>query len=228
MSLTTPRWVQVVLIAACVTANAYSQERPKGGERNVNMKSRVGFNGCTWHIEGVVEKVDGTSVTIFAKWNGRDNEEPKSYTFEPVDVLATGGLKKFTSGKDAYLWSDLKKDDTVQLGIVGDEGDNKWYCVDISIERRPGAKLPKSQEPEEDSRYAKHTIYNDLDNGLDVRDEEISTAFTRAVHPSGWVVREGGLPADYQKKLDAIRAKKAKEKDADPKAKPPLPPAEKK
>jgi hypothetical protein len=103
-----------------------------------------------------------------------------------------------------------------------DKADGVTYCLQLSITRRPGAKLPESQNPERDENYKYNRIYNDLENGVDVSDEDIAKAFPPKEgkrNPDGTYhrpPRPGGLPRDYQVKLDVIRAKKKNE----PKAKP--------
>jgi hypothetical protein len=207
----------VVAITVCLATQAHSQppaiDGPKRYTPNVGTKSKILFNAVSINsFDGVVEKIDGTSVTILGRWT--DLEKAKSHTFEAVDVLANGGLREGTYGDNAYLWSDIKKGDTVELGVVKDDGDGTWYCVDVGIRRRPGAKLPESQNPKSDERrFRRDTIYNDIDNGLDVDEDDIAVAFPGKVNPwTGQVLKERGLPADYLKKLEANREKIAKEK----------------
>jgi hypothetical protein len=83
--------------------------------------------------------------------------------------------------------------------------------------------LPVSQLPKEDGRYRKDAMCNDIDNGEDVTEEEITKAFPpRFETPSGLLLNPGGLPVEYRTKLSAIRDKKeAEKKQKDPKATPP-------
>ena len=67
----------------------------------------------------------------------------------------------------------MKKGDTVELQVLKDEGDGLTYCLQISIRRRPGGKLPESQYPEKDRWYDAHRVLNEIENGNDVSDEEL-------------------------------------------------------
>ena len=68
--------------------------------------------------------------------------------------------------------------------------------------------------------HVQANVLNDIENGLDVPDEEIEKAFPFKRNPVGpdFGVKPDSMPDDYHRKLDAIREKKAKEKDL--KAKP--------
>jgi hypothetical protein len=61
--------------------------------------------------------------------------------------------------------------------LMKDKAEDKLYCLEISIRRRPGAKLPESQKPEKDDWYLHHRLFNDLENGEDVDDADIKKAF---------------------------------------------------
>jgi hypothetical protein len=143
----------------------------------------------------------------------------------PCDILAAGKVVKSARGGGAYLWSDVKKGDKVLIEAIKDDGEEKVYAFHIHITRRPGAKLPVGQDPKRDDRFARDSLLNDIDNGLDVNDEDVTALFPgRTIfNPSTGVaefVRPAGLTKEYQEKLDAIR-EKAKKKEKDLKATPP-------
>lgn len=198
-------------------------ERPKENFRVTGVKQGDQFNLCVVvSYYGVVEKVDGRKVTLHCD---RDDGKPKSRTFEAIDLVADGGiLKEEAESPYAYLWTDMKKGDTVTVGTIRDEDEDKPYVVRLRIRGRVGGKVPPSQWPEGDDRWlGELNVLNDINNGLDVDDDEIAKWFQKPVgklEPGEVPQAEkpGKLNAEYQKKLDAIRAKK---KDGGVKAPPP-------
>ena len=73
----------------------------------------------------------------------------------------------------------------------------------------------------DDGWYKVASLLNDIDNGEDVDDEVVRKAFPPLID-DGKLINPGGLNKEWQAKLDAIRAKKDKEKkDKDLKATPP-------
>jgi hypothetical protein len=140
-----------------------------------------------------------------------------------VDLLVNGKVDPNADGCFAYRWTDVKKGDTARLFMLFDDGEQKWYCYRICIERRPGGKLPESQKPKEDGRYVRESLLNEIDNGEDVSEEAIIKVFPpRFERPGGQLLNPGGLPLEYRTKLTAIRDKKeADTKEKNPKAKPP-------
>jgi hypothetical protein len=170
-------------------------------------------------VEGVVDKIDADGLTLVEVTKSGDVKE---HHFPPIDLLRDGKVLPTLSGRFAYRWEDVKRGDTVVLEVKEDHIDKRTYCLEISIRRRPGDKLPESQNPEKDPGYLWLRIANDLENGTDVSDEDILKACPPGPERkdgSGRVTpaHPGGLPKEWQDKLDAIRAMK---KD-DPKAKPP-------
>lgn len=163
--------------------------------------------------EGVVDKIDADGLTLVEVTN---TGEPKEYFIVPINLLRKGEVLPEIWGMYAYRWEDVKRGDTVKLIVKKDETDGVLYCMQICIIRRPGVKLPESQNPKKDHRYAQDRIYNDIDNGEDVSDEEIKKAF-----PPEFIldrktgekiqVQPGVTYTKYMDKLKAIREKKAKE-----------------
>jgi hypothetical protein len=168
---------------------------------------------------GVVAHIDADGMTLVEIVDGG---EPKEYQFSPVDRLRNKEVLDNVSGMYAYRWQDVKKGDTVAVEAMEDKAEGKVYCLKICIHRRPGEKLPESQSPKRDHRYAWDRIYNDLTNGEDVSDADILKAFPAQPEyrgPDGKVLvpaYPAGLPRDWQVKLDAIRAKKKDELKAKP------------
>jgi hypothetical protein len=111
----------------------------------------------------------------------------------------------------------MKKGDKVDLMVIHDAGENKLYVTRLMISGRVGGKVPPSQLPKGDEqRLAKSNLLNDINNGLDVSDDDITTVFPTEYLPGppGGVAPPpipGGLNKEYQAKLDAIREKKAKD-----------------
>jgi hypothetical protein len=161
--------------------------RPKQDTRITGVKEGRIFSTGVENFYGQVEKVSGRQVTLTC-YCSRD-EKPKSRTFEAIDVLAEGGLIDAATGASAYLWSDMKRGDTVTLKIVRDEDEDKQYCVRIQISGRIGGKVPESQDPETDKvRLAECNLLNDINNGLDVSDEDIAELFPEPLPLLPWQV----------------------------------------
>ena len=219
--------LSVALLAALggsLPLSAQPPDPPKGliPIRNVGVKKWTEMGSCgaiTYY--GVVEKVEGRSVTLMCH---SGDDKPKSRAFEAINVLADGGMVKNADGGWAYLWSDMQKGDTVRVEVARDTEEDKQYVMWILIEGRVGGRVPASQRPKGDeSRVAQCNILNDINNGLDVDDLEIAKWFPKRevlflppAPPPPPI--PGGLNAEYQKKLDAIRAKK---KEQELKATPP-------
>ena len=165
-------------------------------------------------VEGVVDKIDADGMTVVEV--SEDGQGVTEHRLTPVDLLKNGKLLRNATGCFGYRWEDVKRGDRVRVETLKDKSDGLTYCLEISIRRRPGATLPKSQIPNADHGYLARRILNDLDNGENVTDEDIKKAFP----PRDKI--PGGLWGEHQEKLDAIRAKKDKEKkDKDLKATPP-------
>lgn len=119
----------------------------------------------------------------------------------PIDLLADGKIVDGIWACYACRRSDIQKGDTVSLEVVNDFGDDRDHCVRVFIGRRPGAKLPECQKPKEDTRYARDSMFNDIDNGEDVSDDAILKLFPAT--PFNPRAREAadpnGLPEVYEK-----------------------------
>jgi hypothetical protein len=218
----------VLAIAATLGGSLLAVAQPtldKTVPRYTGVKKYTKFPGNKQVYEGVVGDVGKRTMTLRGSLAGE--EKATWWTFDAVDVLADGGLLDGADGP--YLWSDMKKGDTVLLYVVRDDDEQKPYVVAFIIYRRPGGKLPPSQDPKWDRLFADSSLLNDIDNGEDVSDDDIAKVFPPLEIPGTPgqpppPPRPGGLSEKYQKKLDAIRAKKAKEgeKKPDLKAPPPL------
>jgi hypothetical protein len=195
---------------------AESADPPAKEQQRVKETTQV-LSGDT--IAGVVSKINKDEMTVVEFL--RDGTI-KEHRLLPIDILRDGDYIYPFSARYSYHWRDVKAGDTVDVMICHDRVDKEWYCMNISIERRPKAKLPKSQRADDDWRFAELTLLNDIDNGEDVSDADIAKAFPSRAEkrdPSGRVLRRavaGGLTPDYQAKLDAIRAKKDKDLKATP------------
>lgn len=171
-----------------------------------------GPSGGTY--EGIVGKIDADGVIVVEI---KPSGETIEHHLVPVDKLRKGELLDGVWGMCAYRWKDMKPGDTVQLRGLEDKADGVLYCLEICIRRRPKEKLPESQLPKDDHRYAADRIFNDVDNGMDVPDEELLKVFPPKPKKEDEFGRvtpafPGGLWGEYKEKLDAIRAKK-KEKE---------------
>jgi hypothetical protein len=208
-------WVLVLVAAAPVAAQLQPGKQPP--PLTVNVRKSKGYPQHLKGLGGVVDAIDEGEMTV----TDTEHHPQTKYTLAPTDLLAQGKCMKHATGLMAYRWADVKKGDSVSLLTSFDDGEQQWYCVTIVITRRPGAKLPESQDPKKDTRYARDSLLNDIDNGEDVDDADIAKALP-GVPPTN--PRDPGIPAglneEYQKKLDAIRAKN-KEKEKDLKATPP-------
>lgn len=227
------RKLVVTLAVGCAVIGAASAEPPPGPLKRpavfTNVKTRTDFRstGTNVYCTGVVEKVSDSSATV--RCVSRPGRKPWTVEVCPIDLLADGKIVEGIEGCSAYLWSDMKEGDSVRLDVLHDDGDGKNYCFAVCISRRPGAKLPQGQKPKEDGRYEKDSLLNDVVNGEDVSDDDIarlyppyfaSTDPRKPVTGPKELLDPGGLWGEYKEKLDATRAKKAKEKKDEPRAKP--------
>jgi hypothetical protein len=174
----------------------------------------------TNYRKGIVTEVSAEQLTLIEL---HDNGKVVEHQIVPINVLSNGEILPRVDGMFAYRWGDVKKGDTVELDVKTDKSDGVVYCLQICIHCRPGAKLPESQCPKGDRYFLARQVYNDIDNGLDVSDEELKKAFPSQfnVDPKTGEKRPGepGVKyMEYMKKLDAIRSKK---KEAELKASPP-------
>jgi hypothetical protein len=224
--MTSMRRVSVLLLVALgwgtAAAQPPAQKYPNKVESrtsNVRAYTQCYSGGNSHH--GVVVSIDKATMVVRCQLTNDGPE--KEFVYSPVDILAKGEVLKSATGGLAYRWQDVKKGDTVRLNTQYDDGEEKWYCLRICIQGRPGEQLPKSPDHENDGRYLRENLLNDLDNGLDVDDVLIAKQFPMitATEPESGrteLIRPAGLPKEYQAKLDAIRAKK---KEQAVKAQPP-------
>ncbi len=177
------------------------------------------------YVKGVVDKLDADTMVLVAE-DGKTGEVLE-YTLVPTDVLRDGETSETASGRFSHRWKDLKVGDTVEVRMNTDHIDKLTYCVELCIWERPKGKLPpwqKMDNPENKKLFLQLSLLNDLTNGDDVSDEEIQKAFPPTPEVKdfkGYVLRPaypGGLPKQWQEKLDTIRAKK---KEQELKATPP-------
>lgn len=180
------------------------------GDPKLPLKERKSF-GWQRVVEytGVVTEIDKDAVMIDGKdanW-GRNG----TYKFFAVDLYKAGEVPESASAHACYRWQDVKVGDTILVKVLKDEESSVQtpYVIDICIRRRPNGKLPEGQKPKEDKlRWKKDSLLNDIDNGKDVEDEAIWDLFRPIFDPAtGRLDRPGGLPGEYQKKLDVIREK---------------------
>jgi hypothetical protein len=187
-----------------------------------NVKALTDKMSGTKRLKGVVEKIDKDALVLVVTLDGGQGAE--EHRLVPIDVLRHGGTLREVIGAFAYRWQDVKPGDSVALITMEDEKEKQLYCTEICIERRPGAKLPQSQNPKDDRRYAAARIFNDIDNGEDVSDEDWENAFPVKFMRDPKTGQRIPVPVDsttcakYREKLDAIRAKK---KEQELKATPP-------
>ena len=204
-----PRCQHVVLALVLSSAAAIAQ-----GPKVLNVRRINEPVACSSH-KGVVNKIDADEITVTV--NVRDNIT-KTYTFVPIDLLRDGAyIQDDVVGMYAYRWTDVKEGDRVEVEVLKDDGDGKWYCLRISIRRRPGGKLPESQNPKKDRWYDAHRVLNEIENGNDVSDEELLKTWppetdrrTGESHPGG--LSKTGWTAKYRDLLEANRKRIAEEK----------------
>jgi len=194
-------------------------------------KERAGVRELTQTMSGMVRytgivgSIDADSMVVV---EATDRGQVKEHTFAPIDLLRKGEYirNKYSWGWYTYRWQDVKAGDTVTVEAMWDRDEKVWYCMQICIDLRPKDKLPKGQEPDKDDYFAIRSLYNEIENGIDVSDEEIKKLlppYVKVDKKTGEkkVLDPGGLPRRWQEKLDAIREKAKKEKDKDLKATPP-------
>lgn len=158
----------------------------------------------TQTYRGVIRSIGEDGLTIAETNRGKT----QLHRVAPIDVLREGGvLPEDIFGSRTYRWTDVKAGETVTLEVLKDDGDGVTYCTQICIHRRPGGKLPESQNPKKDKRYLHERLYNDIENGEDVSEEDI-----RKVFPDG-IPTTGDL-AKYQDMLDSNRERITEEKKA--------------
>jgi hypothetical protein len=136
--------------------------------------------GGTTHYTGVVEAVSDDELVLVETL---EDETVREHRFAPCTVLRRGELIRFHTSGSAYHWADVKRGDTVRVDTKKDRVDGVTYCLEICIQRRPGAKLPEGQEPQKDKNFRQRSLLNDIDNHLDVTDDDIAAAFPARIDP---------------------------------------------
>lgn len=207
MHSTRPVSALLVLVFYTTATMAQPVQRPQATEVR-----KISEPVASRSFKGVVEKIDADELTLVEK---RDRGETMTHRFVPIDLLRNGQcIPDYFDGANCYLWADVKVGDTVRLETLRDGGDGKTYCLQISIRRRPGGKLPESQNPEKDHWYNTHRLLNEIENGNDVSDEEMLKVWPPKVDPETKKQTPGGLyTGPYREKLDANRKRIAEEKE---------------
>ena len=203
------RLMLFALVSSCAVAPAQPQQRPL-----VTGVSKIDRPVSCNFYEGVVDKIDADEIVVVQPLD-RDVSMVRRLT--PIDLLRDGKyIREKYDSANSYLWADVKKGDTVQVRALRDDGDGKMYCLQISICRRPGGKLPESQEPKKDSFYNARRVLNEIENGNDVSDEELLKTWPTRGEPGTDEYKPGGLAArfaPYREKLEANRKRIAEEKE---------------
>ncbi len=210
----------LILPVLAVGSLAAQPEPAKQATKTENVRKWTRYNHPAGGLTGVVDAISETEMTVVSE----DTGTPKRYTLAPIDLLSQGKRLKDINGGQTYLWSDVKKGDSVHVSKAFDDGEQKLYCIAICVTRRPGAKLPESQDAKNDRRYARDSLLNDIENGLDVSEADIAKEFKPLFDPfTGEMLKSGGFPGEYRNKLnvtrdklDAEKAKKEKELKATP------------
>jgi hypothetical protein len=219
-----------ILIAATGVVTAFADDtKPviREGDSKRPLKERHQFNGTgSVSYEGVVTAIDENTLTLDG--NGGVKWIKGTYKLHALDLHKAGEVQDWASGPCSYRWQDVKKGDTINVSVMKDQADGVFtpYVYEICIARRPGGELPKSQKPKEDTSWRYRSFLNDIDNGEDKTDEEITKMFPPHINGrTGMIDDPGGLPNEYKVKLTALReklaAEKAKKQDKDLKAGPP-------
>lgn len=213
--------VLAVIVITLVPAVGRAEPPAKPSEGELRVKTaKVGMSGQRF-VQGVVDQIDADGLTLVEI---PKSGEPKEHHFLPTDLLRDGKVMWGATARFSYRWEDVKRADAIQVWVGEDHIDKQMYCVEIAIERRPKGRMPESQKADEDTQYLFMSLYNDIDNGLDVSDDDIKTLFPpipERKNRDGKIINAaspGGLNREWQAKLDAIREKKAKEQEL--KAKP--------
>lgn len=207
------------LLAAVVPPVATAQGKRPSQSKNVKALTRsVASNS----YKGVVDSIDQDVLILTEKLDGG---RVQLHRLVPIDLLRDGLAIDDSFGMYTYRWADVKVGDTVTLEVLKDDGDGLTYCLQICITRRPGENLPESQRPKDDSRYKWDRIFNALENGEDVSDEELNKAWpaihskrTGEFYPAGMPTKTGfekyhDLLAANRKRIAEEKGLKAKSAD---------------
>ncbi len=204
------------LVGLLTAAGAAAQKQPDLARYKAVKEMKM--SGACPTYKGVVQEIDENGLTLYGEFEDGIKINPR--TFAPIDMLRKGEVIENTFPGFAYRWKDVKKGDTVHIQGT-DDGAGGWFCTAISIRRRPGDTLPKSQEPKKDIWYDSHRVQNDIENGLDITEEEIWKLFPTKTFsdPDGASYTPGGLDGKYRVMLLENRKKIAEEKEKALKAK---------
>ncbi len=172
--------------------------------------------------DGVVDSIDADGLILTEKLDGG---RVQLHRFVPIDLLREGLAIDDSFGMYTYRWADVKVGDTVTLKVLKDDRDGLTYCLRICITRRPGENLPESQRPKDDSRYKWDRIFNALENGEDVSDEELNKAWPAIHSKRTGEFYPAGMPTrpefnKYHDLLAANRKRIVEEKEKGVKTKP--------
>ena len=135
----------------------------------------------------LVLKTTPTTITVdgWAWERAEKRDVRKERTYLLTDTVARGELNKWAIDRYAYRMADLEEGDRVELKFFEDRENGKEYVFEISIEARPGGRVPPSQRPgvvnlhrpsseENVTTCPYHTgqnVTNDLKAGIKVADE---------------------------------------------------------
>jgi hypothetical protein len=209
-------WLLLALILSSTIQGADPSVKRVDPDSRVKTAT-VGLSG-TRTLQGVVGKIDADGMVVVEMSNAL---EVKEHSLLPTDLLRAGKIIPLIEPRLAYRWEDVKAGDTVILEVAQDQIDKQTYCMAIRIDRRSKGRLPASQKEDKDDTFPWRRIVNDIENGIDVTDEELKKVFParpERIGDDGQLIPawQGGLNKDWQKKLDAIRAKKKDDVKAPP------------
>jgi hypothetical protein len=108
---------------------------------------------------GVVVAVGKDSITIDGGCTIDGNNRPRT-TYPVSAVLAAGGVDRNGIASEVYRLSDVRVGDKVDL--FGHRVNGICTCTRISIRRRPGGRVPPSQDSETWARFRYHEYANAL------------------------------------------------------------------
>jgi len=202
--------------------------KPEVNGKDLPVKERRKCNGGgSESYEGVVTEIDKDTVMIDGRSHGGWGKKG-TFKFHALDLHKAGKVQEWADPAYSYRWQDVKVGDTIKVNVLKDRESSVLtpYAYEICIRRRPGEKLPESQQPKEDKeRWQKDSLLNDIANGKDVADEEIDKLFPPHRNiATGQIDFPGGIPQESREQLAALREKLAAEKakkEKDLKATPP-------
>ena len=213
-------WVVLAAVGGAAGVCTAQPTPVREGDKKLPFKARHQFySSGMFPRKGAVTAIDKDSLTL--RITHEKTKEETSETFQALDLHKAGEYHEWASGAEAYRWADVKKEDTLYVNAQKDKADGTVYAIDFCISRRPGEKLPQSQDPKWDDRYKYESFLNDIDNGEDKTEEEILKLYPPQFERWGGLLRPSRLPLGYREKLTANKEKLEKEKKSELKAKPP-------